>query len=249
MASTLTVRLFELLCLTLFTGGLVWVRRTGHPVYAGVYLGSTLLFGFDWIFNSNWLFRVEFDTKFINLWRMQGVGEPLAMALNYAFYFGAPVLLLVHFREKLDRRFGSKGYLLVFLLGAAALPVFEIPMVRWLKLWHYYQKPGYLLGGVPWSNIWYSGLLTVTCYMGARLALRWASPAPIAAPAPSGVPSPVSLGPGAMAAPPPALTFEDRAKGLLIGAAAVWAAFYVSLLVQIAWYAITQPWIAAPKPF
>jgi len=45
------------------------------------------------------------------------------------------------------------------------------------------------------------------------------------------------------------LTFEDRAKGLLIGAAAVWAAFYVSLLVQIAWYAITQPWIAAPKPF
>jgi hypothetical protein len=51
-----------------------------------------------------------------------------------------------------------------------------------------------------------------------------------------------------MAAPaPPAL--EDRAKGLLIGAASVWAAFYVSLLVQIAWYALTQPWTAAPKPF
>ena len=27
------------------------------------------------------------------------------------------------------------------------------------------------------------------------------------------------------------------------------AAFYVSLLVQIAWYAITQPWVPAPKPF
>jgi hypothetical protein len=51
-----------------------------------------------------------------------------------------------------------------------------------------------------------------------------------------------------MAAPAP-LTLEDRAKGLLIGAAAIWAAFYVSLLVQIAWYAITQPWVAAPKPF
>ncbi|HEV7536007.1 MAG TPA: hypothetical protein VGP90_10260, partial [Acidimicrobiia bacterium] len=112
MASTLTVRLFELLCLTLFVGGLVWVRRTGHPVYAGIYLGSTLLFGFDWIFNSNWLFRVEFDDKFIALWRMQGVTEPLAMALNYAFYFGAPVLLLVHFRHRLDRRFGRRGYLL-----------------------------------------------------------------------------------------------------------------------------------------
>src|SRR5438874_4168305 len=246
MASTLTVRLFELLCLTLFTGGLVWVRRTGQPVYAVVYLGSTLLFGFDWIFNSNWLFRVEFDTKFINLWRMQGVGEPLAMALNYAFYFGAPVLLLVHFREKLDRRFGPRGYLLVFVLGAAALPVFEIPMVRWLRLWHYYQKPGYLLGGVPWSNIWYSGLLTMTCYMAARLALRWASPAPVmepataavgAAPATTATVRRTAAGVGAAPAPGP-LTFEDRAKGLVMGAAAVWAAFYVSLLIQIAWYAI-----------
>src|SRR5437763_3549829 len=246
MASTVTVRLFELLCLTLFLGGLVWVRRTGHPVYAGVYLGSTLLFGFDWIFNSNWLFRVEFDTKFIAVWRMQGVTEPLAMALNYAFYFGAPVLLLVHVREKLDRRFGSRGYLVVFLLGAAALPVFEIPMVRWLKLWHYYQKPGYLLGGVPWSNIWYSGLLTVTCYMGARLALRWASPAALPAAAPRAAATTVAATPAAGPAPgaaapllPAGITFEDRAKGLLIGAASVWAAFYVSLLVQIAWYAIT----------
>jgi len=242
MASTLTVRLFELLCLVLFVAGLLWVRRTGHPVYAGVYLGSTLLFGFDWIFNSNWLFRVEFDAKFIDVWRIQGVSEPLAMALNYAFYFGAPVLLLVHFREKLDRRFGTRGYLVVFLLGAAALPVFEIPMVRWLKLWHYYQKPGYLLGGVPWSNIWYSGLLTVTCYMGARLAVRWASPARI----PTPIPAPG--GPGTMAAPAP-LTFEDRAKGLLVGAASIWGAFYVSLLVQIAWYAVTQPWVPTPKPF
>src|SRR2546425_9081077 len=94
MASTLTVRLFELLCLSLWVGGLVWVRRVGHPVYAGVYLGSTLLFGWDWIFNSNWFFRVEFDPKFIDVWRIQGVSEPLAMALNYASYFGAPVLLL-----------------------------------------------------------------------------------------------------------------------------------------------------------
>jgi hypothetical protein len=176
------------------------------------------------------------------VWRIQGVSEPLAMALNYAFYFGAPVLLLVHFREKLDRRFGSRGYLVVFLLGAAALPVFEIPMVRWLKLWHYYQKPGYLFGGVPWSNIWYSGLLTVTCYMGARLAVRWASPVRIPAPVGAG-----AAAPSLPVAEP--LTVEDRAKGLLIGAASVWGAFYVSLLVQIIWYAVTQPWVPTPKPF
>jgi hypothetical protein len=46
-----------------------------------------------------------------------------------------------------------------------------------------------------------------------------------------------------------ALTFEDRAKGLLIGAAAIWGAFYVSLLVQIIWYAVTQPWVPTAKPF
>jgi hypothetical protein len=51
-----------------------------------------------------------------------------------------------------------------------------------------------------------------------------------------------------MAATAP-LSFEDRAKGLLIGAVSVWGAFYVSLLVQIAWYAITQPWVPTPKPF
>lgn len=236
MASALTVRLFELLCLTLWLAGLRWVRGTHNPVYAGAYLGSTLLFGFDWIFNSNWMFRVEFDPKFIDLWRMHGVSEPLAMALNYAFYFGAPVVLLVHLRDRIDRRFGSRGYLVVFLLGAAALPVFEIPMVRWFKLWTYYQSPGYLLGGVPWSNIWYSGVLTVSCYAATRLAVRWASPDR----------QPVAVGGPARNRE---ITPDDRWKGLLVGAAGIWAAFYVSTLVQMVWYALTQPWTATPRPF
>ena len=235
MASTLTVRLFELLCLTLFIAGLLWVRRTGHPVYAGVYLGSTLLFGFDWIFNSNWLFRVEFDSKFIAVWRMSGVTEPLAMALNYAFYFGAPVVLLVHYREALDRRFGRKGWLVVFLGACAILPLFECPMVSWAHLWTYYQKPGFELWGVPWSNIWYSGVLTTTCYGAVRLAVRWAR-------VPVGVPA----GPGAPQAAP---SGEDRWRAMAMGAAGIWAAFYVSMLVQLVWYALTQPWVATPRPF
>ncbi|HLF40851.1 MAG TPA: hypothetical protein VI854_05175 [Acidimicrobiia bacterium] len=243
MASTLTVRLFELVCLSLWLGGLLWVRSIRHPVYSGVYLGSTGLIVFDWIFNSNWMFRVEFDEKFVDLFRMQGVSEPLAMALNYAFYFGTPVLLLVHFRHLIDRRFGSRGYLVVFLLGAAALPVFEIPMVKGLKLWTYYQESGFLLGGVPWSNIWYSGLLTVTCYAGARLALRWAQVR---------VPEPVGAGgrdPGDRPEPEPELTAEDRWRGIALGAAAIWAAFYISLTIQLFWYALTQPWIDSPRPF
>ena len=108
-ANIVAVRIFELVCLSLWIYGIVWVRRSRNPVYAGVYTGSTLLIGFDWIFNSNWFFRVEFSDKFIDAFRIQGVSEPLAMALNYAFYFGLPVLLLVHHRDKLDRRFGGRG--------------------------------------------------------------------------------------------------------------------------------------------
>ncbi|HEY3239663.1 MAG TPA: hypothetical protein VGL92_08875 [Acidimicrobiia bacterium] len=238
MASTAAVRIFELVCLGLWLYGIAWVRRSRNPVYAGVYLGSTLLVGFDWIFNSNWFFRVEFDEKFIDLFRIQGVSEPLAMALNYAFYFGLPVLLLVHHREVIDRRFGRRGYLWVFLGACAILPMFEIPAVSWLHLWTYYQKPGFELGGVTWSNIWFSGMLTTSCYAAARLAVRWAA-----------VPNMASVagrGPGAAG---PTLTAEERWRAVALGTASVWAAFYVSWSVQLLWYAVTQPWVATPRPF
>ena len=75
-----------------------------------------------------------------------------------------------------------------------------------------------------------------------RLAVRWASPDRRSVPAALG-------GEAASPALSHEITADDRWKGLFVGAAGIWAAFYVSLLVQIAWYAITQPWIAAPKPF
>jgi hypothetical protein len=239
-ANIVAVRIFELICLALWIYGIVWVRRSRNPVYAGVYTGSTLLIGFDWIFNSNWFFRVEFSDKFIDAFRIQGVSEPLAMALNYAFYFGLPVLLLVHHRDKLDRRFGTRGYLYVFLVACAILPCFEIPAVKWLHLWTYYQKPGFELGAVTWSNIWYSGVLTTSCYAAARLAVRWAA-VPTPAPVPAG---------GLPESPSPAApTAEDRWRSFALGAASIITAFYISWLVQLIWYAITQPWVATPRPF
>jgi hypothetical protein len=42
---------------------------------------------------------------------------------------------------------------------------------------------------------------------------------------------------------------EERWRGIATGAAAVWAAFYVSMIVQLVWYALTQPWVATPRPF
>ena len=34
-------------------------------------------------------------------------------------------------------------------------------------------RPGFLLGGVAWSNVWYSGMLFTACYGAVRLVLRW----------------------------------------------------------------------------
>ncbi len=236
-ANTISVRLFEVAALAMWLGGIAWVRNRRHPVYTGVYVGSTGLIVFDWIFNSDWFFRVQFDEKFVDLWTIDGVNEPVSMALTYAFYFGIPVLLLVHNREAIDRRFGGRGYGVVFLAACATLPVFEIPMVKLLHLWTYYQEPGYELGGVAWSNIWFSGMLTTSCYAGARLALRWAE---VRVPVGAGLPS----------VPPSEshLTFEDKAKGVVLGAAAIWAAFYLSMSVQMLWYSATQPWVERVLP-
>ncbi|MGH8990960.1 MAG: hypothetical protein ACRDZ7_05465 [Acidimicrobiia bacterium] len=254
MANTAAVRIFELVCLGLWLYGIHWVRRSKNPVYVGVYIGSTGLIGFDWIFNTNWFFRVEFDEKFIDLFRIQGVSEPLAMALNYAFYFGLPVLLLVHHREAIDRRCGKLGYLWVFLGACAILPMFEIPAVSWLHLWTYYQEPAFELGGVTWSNIWYSGMLTTSCYAAARLAVRWAAvplPAPGGGSGPAGIGARESAGVGARGpgTAGPTLTTEERWRAVALGAASVWTAFYLSWSLQLIWYALTQPWVETPRPF
>jgi hypothetical protein len=267
MANTVSVRAFELLCLALWLGGWRWVRSTRNPVYAGAYTGSTLLVLFDWMFNSNWFFRVQYDNKFIALWRIHGVLQPVALAMNYAFYFGAPVAFLVQYRHRLDQRFGTAGWLVVFAASCAALPLFEIPMVRWLHLWHYYQRPAFLLGGVPWSNIWYSGLLTTTCYAAVRLAVRWAAwPSRVEAPVPAlvGGGPPEAGGPRDAGGLPEAGGPRD-AGGLGLGnitdererwwrsfalaLAGIWAAFYLSMMVQLVWYALAQPWAPTPRPF
>jgi len=232
-ASVLAVRLFEAGCLLLWLAGLWWIVRTHNPLYLGAYTASALLVLFDWIFNSKWFFRVDYSSHFLPLWRIEGATQPVALAMNYAFYFGAPVVLLVHFRRQIDERLGRAGWLVVFVLSAAALPLFEIPMVRLLHLWHYYQRPAFLLGGVPWSNIWYSGLLTTSCYGALRLAARWAP----------------ALRPAATAGSPAFVARESWWQSFALGVAAIWSAFYFSMLIQMIWYGATQPWVPTPRPF
>jgi hypothetical protein len=108
-------------------------------------------------------------------------------------------------------------------------------MVHWLHLWHYYQRPSYLLGGVAWSNIFYSGILTTSCYGAVRLAARW-----------SRVEAPVLVGAGGPPTTP--VTADVRWRDFAMGAAAIWSAFYLSMTVHLIWYASTHPWVPAPHP-
>jgi len=240
MASIWSVRLFELVCIVSWLVGLVWIRRTKNPVYAGVYFGSSTLMLFDWLFNTDWFFRVVYDDKFIPFWRIQGVGQPVAIAANYAFFFGVPVLLFVQHRERLDRAVGFAGsFLAVFAFAVGLDAAFEIPMVTFLKVWRYYQAPQFLVGGVPYSNLWFSGLLMTTSYGAARLAVRWAS-GPRPAPAPAG---------GSVSSSTLESPRETWWRGFVTGAAALWSAFYVSASLQLIWYAAVTPWIDSPRPF
>ena len=225
MANLFAVRAFELVCVVAWLAGLVWVWRSRNWLYAGVYFGSSTLMVFDWIFNTSWFFKVIYDPQFIPLWQMQGVVQPVALVANYAFFFGVPVLLFVQARDAMDRRFGGWGYLAVFLVGALLDLGFEIPMVK-LGLWTYYQQPQFLIGGLPYSNVWYSGLLFVACYGAARLAVRWAGSLKDRLP-----------------------EREERWRGFGMGAAAIWSAVYASMSVQLIWYGLAQPWIQGPRPF
>jgi len=187
---------------------------------------------FDWVFNTKWFFRVLYAEPFIPLWSIDGVTQPVALAANYAFFFGAPVLMLVHRREWLDRHLGRWVYAAIFAFGAVLDVAFEIPMVQ-LGLWTYYQREEFLLGGVIWSNAWYSGMLMTSSFTAAWLAVRWGT-----VPAQAQGAEPAFLG-----------RPESWWRGLAMGAAAIWAAFYVCLSLQLIWYGVTQPWIDSPRPF
>ncbi len=227
VADFLAVRLFELVALALFVFGWWYALRTRSLIVLGGYVGSTLTVLFDWMFNTKWFFNVLYSSNFIPLFRIGETVQPVALLFTYAFFFGIPTAFLARNRAWLDRRFGVAGWLLVFLGMGLLQPLFEIPMVSWLHLWTYYQAPQYLLGGVIWSNIWFSGLLGVSCYGALRLALRWENATcPLQDPR------------------------EDRLRQLVTGAAGIWSAFYVSTLVQLMlWYAVVSPWVSSPRDF
>ncbi|MGV0642715.1 hypothetical protein ABQE44_04840 [Mycolicibacterium sp. XJ2546] len=242
VADVLAVRLFEFVALALFLFGWWYVLRTRSAILVGGYVGSTLTVVFDWTFNTKWFFNVAYSSNFIPLFQIGDSVQPVALLFTYAFFFGIPTAFLARNRAWLDRKLGAWGWLVVFLGMGLLQPLFEIPMVSWLHLWTYYQAPQYLIGGVIWSNIWFSGLLGVSCYGALRLALRWDD---ARQPASAAAGTAGSAGAGLMRGPK-----EGTLRQLATGATAIWSAFYLSTLVQLMfWYAIVSPWVPSPRAF
>jgi hypothetical protein len=224
----IVVRGFELLSVLLFLGGLIWVIRQRKPLYYGAYLGACFAgIYFDWINNLNWFLRVVYDERFLTLFRIDGWPQPLAMSTTYAFYFGIPLIILIHFRDALQKRFGKLGqYLFVAVAGMIALPVFEIPMVQAFRLWTYYQKEQFLLGGVAWTNWIYSALLFLVIYASLKFVAENM--------------------PGNLVQ---AAAGSDRLKGVLFSFGAFVTAFASVQFLMMIVYAVTNPWIPSPRPF
>lgn len=226
-----TIRLFEVVSVVLYAAVLVWLLRLRNPLYLGAFIGGTLVFAFDWHWTTNGFFRATFNEHLVPI---PGIGiggqhEPLAIPLNYGFGFGLPAVLYTMKHKWMEQRFGRWKVPAIWLGGAIGVGIYEIPVVHLLGIWTYHQRPGFELLGFPWSNFWFGANLIAGSCIGVAAMARWAQ-----------IPERAGF----------SLRDETTWKGLVMGAAPVLCAFYLTGLLQLWWYSAAQPWISpSPRPF
>ena len=116
----------------------------------------------------------------------------------------------------------------VWLLGAVGIMLYEVPTVYLLHIWTYHQLPQHLFFGVPWSDIWLAGNLVLLSYAGLRFMYKW---------------SDIADGTGNR------LSAETTWQGIVMGALPIWAAFYLTYVIQLFWYSWAEPWVPGIRPF
>lgn len=168
--SATVVRNYEIVSVVLVLVGLFYVWRTQNPVFAGVYLASSLGGGvMEWIFDSKWYFRLTVDEKFIPAWKIAGETGSLAMILFYGFFYGIPLVVLRNWKDTLYRNFGRTGTgFFVLALGVFGTPVFECFNTSVMHIYKYHQREEYLIWGMPYSNLWFGGLMMFLPFWGLQ---------------------------------------------------------------------------------
>ena len=230
MSNLDVVRCYEMGTYLLYAAATYGLWRTRQPLYLGALVGATTVYGFDWVYCSKYFFNVTYnpDLVWIPGLNLMGVREPIAIPFAYGTAFGPFAVALVAGKDWFDRRFGVGGYLVVWVIGAVGVMLYEVPVVHLLHIWTYHQRSEHLIWGVPISDIWLAGNLVLISYAGLRWMQRWAL---------------IPAGCGW------SLRRETTWKGIVMGAMPAWAAFYVTFLIQQYWYAYATPWVDAGRPF
>ncbi|HKY93394.1 MAG TPA: hypothetical protein VJM11_20245 [Nevskiaceae bacterium] len=230
MSNLVIVRSYEIVTILIYLASFFWLLRLRNPVYMGALLGATLVFGYDWAYTAKSFFNVTYNPDL--LWipgiEIMGIKEPLAIPFAYGMAFGPFCVALVMMRDKLDKAFGLWGYLVVWVIGAIGVMLYEVPVVHILHIWTYHQLPEHMLWGVPWSDIPLAGNLVAFTYAWLRWMERWAQLPPNAG---------------------FSLSSENTWKGFVMGGTAPWCGFYLTYVLQLWWYSYAEPWVDAGRPF
>jgi hypothetical protein len=260
-----TIRIFEVVSLVLYLAALTWVIRTRTPLYLGAFIGATLVWAFDWTFSTNGFFHVTFNEHLIPIPGLnnQGITEPISIPMNYGIGFALPAILWARNDAALRRRFGAWRHLMILAAGAVGVGIYEIPVVHVLGIWTYHQRPEFTILGFPWSNFWFAaGLLGGPAILLAYVQ-RWVEGADggpggqvratdaAEVNALAGSSHGATIATAVRASTSTGWGGTERVwRGVVLGAMPIWAAFYLSYMVQLFWYAAATPWITPyVRPF
>jgi hypothetical protein len=170
-AGIVAIRLWELAMVGTWVAGVWLVRRYGAtPFLVGLYAGGSVTAFWDWLLSDRWFFNMNTDTRFVHLFTLDGIMEPLWAGFSYGFFFGICAVVVVRHRAWLDQHLGAWQYLAVPLLLGASDFVIEGISVGWLNLYRFEYRGGFLLFGVPYTNLIFIGVTQAVLIFIARRA-------------------------------------------------------------------------------
>ena len=175
------LRLYEMTQVagTLFGAYLV-ARFGGTKFLAGLYAGCVSIFFWDWIFTDHWFLNLTYDSRSITLFTIADRPEPLWSPCSYATFFGVTTLLLLRYRDALDRRLGRWQYVLLPAFFVVLDVTVEGLTIAGLDIYRYGYRDEWTIFGVPYTNlVWVNIILLVMvgCIAGDRAdAARTRSP-------------------------------------------------------------------------
>jgi hypothetical protein len=170
-AGIVAIRLWELAMIGTWVAGVWLVRRYGAtPFLVGLYAGGSVTAFWDWLLSDRWFFNMNTDTRFVHLFTLDGIVEPLWAGFSYGFFFGICAVVVVRHRAWLDRRLGSWQYVVVPLVLGASDFVIEGISVGWLDLYRFQYRSAFLLFGVPYTNLLFIAVTQAVLLFIARRA-------------------------------------------------------------------------------